>query len=59
MPPTEQTTIPCPQCHHYGETGMLPVPLVVHDPPNERVIFFIPDDPQTTSQMLGQLFNGA
>ena len=43
------------RCAHCGAAGLLAVPLVVHDPANEQVIFFIPDDPQITPEIYDQI----
>lgn len=42
-------------CKHCGVAGQIGVPLVVHDPANERVIFFVPDDSRITSEIFQQI----
>ena len=42
-------------CNNCGAAGMLPAPLAIHDPAAEQIIFFIPDDPQITPEMAGQI----
>ncbi|HMQ56297.1 MAG TPA: CpXC domain-containing protein, partial [Anaerolineae bacterium] len=43
------------RCAHCGAAGRLAVPLVVHDPANEQVIFFIPNAPQITPEIYDRI----
>lgn len=43
------------RCDSCGANGLLPVPLVVHDPAKEQVIFFIPTDPRMTPDIEAQI----
>lgn len=42
----------CPNCNAQGK---LDVPMAVYDPAAGQVIFYIPDDPQITPQIIGQV----
>ncbi len=50
----EINVLRCPAC---GEEGFLPFPLAIHDSEAQRVLFFIPDDPRLSAELLGQLVN--